>query len=77
MARAPAFMRRPCSVQFGFGGRLLSQRPGEVKLHTSLVTDSALVAASSEFETVREIRSLARSLPPPPGGAGSGPDHRL
>jgi hypothetical protein len=37
MTRAPAFMRRPCGVQFGFGGRLVSFKPGGVTLRSSLV----------------------------------------
>jgi len=38
MTRAPAFMRRPCGAQFGFGGRLVSFKPGGVTLHSSLVS---------------------------------------
>jgi hypothetical protein len=40
---------RPGS-QFGFGGQLVSFKPGSVTLQPSLVTDAELVAASVQFE---------------------------
>jgi hypothetical protein len=37
MLKAPSFMQRPCSVAFGFGGGMVTQKPGATTLYPPVV----------------------------------------
>ncbi|KAK5944213.1 protein transport protein S31 [Knufia obscura] len=64
LTKAPKWLERPCSVSFGFGGRIISVRPTEAGKRTSKVSitkfevDSEVGAATSTFEEAMQSGNL-------------------
>jgi protein transport protein SEC31 len=56
LEKAPKWLERPCSVSFGFGGRLITVRPAEAASRTSKIdiskfeVDSSVGSATETFE---------------------------
>ncbi|KAL8659892.1 MAG: hypothetical protein Q9226_000186 [Calogaya cf. arnoldii] len=66
LPKAPKWLRRPCGVSFGFGGKLISFNVAESEVHTgskirisTFAIDAGIGESSSEFEKAVQDRDLS------------------
>ncbi|KAL9636295.1 MAG: hypothetical protein Q9204_002317 [Flavoplaca sp. TL-2023a] len=66
LPKAPKWLRRPCGVSFGFGGKLISFNSAESDVHTrskicisTFTLDAGIGESSSEFEKAVQDKDLS------------------